>query len=56
MGNQEKIAVIGVENWGAGFHQIGDLKKAYEGVQAPVKILLSHDPTHWDEQVRKDFN
>jgi len=53
--NQEKIAVIGVENWGAGFHQIGDLKKANEGVDAPVKILLSHDPTHWDEQVRKDF-
>jgi len=53
--NQEKIAIIGVENWGAGFHQIGDLKKAYEGVDAPVKILLSHDPTHWDEQVRKDF-
>lgn len=53
--NQEKIAIIGVENWGAGFHQIGDLKKAYQGVDAPVKILLSHDPTHWDEQVRKDF-
>ena len=53
--NQEKIAIIGVENWGAGFHQIGDLKKAYGQVDAPVKILLSHDPTHWDEQVRKEF-
>ena len=53
--NGEKIAIIGVQNWGAGFHQIGDLKKAYEGVDAPVKILLSHDPTHWDEQVRKDY-
>lgn len=52
---EEKIAVIGVQNWGAGFHQIGDLKKAYEGVEAPVKILLSHDPTHWDEQVRKEY-
>jgi predicted MPP superfamily phosphohydrolase len=53
--NGEKIAIIGVQNWGAGFHQIGDLKKAYEGVDAPVKILLSHDPTHWDEQVKKEF-
>jgi len=53
--NEAKIALIGVQNWGAGFHQVGDLKKAYEGVDAPVKILLSHDPTHWDEQVRKDY-
>ena len=53
--NEEKIAIIGVENWGSGFHQIGDLSKAYQGVDAPVKILLSHDPTHWDEQVKKDF-
>lgn len=52
---EEKIAIIGVQNWGAGFHQIGDLKKAYQGVEAPVKILLSHDPTHWDEQVRKEY-
>lgn len=53
--NGEKIALIGVENWGAGFHQIGDLKKAYQGCDAPVKLLLSHDPTHWDEEVRKSF-
>jgi uncharacterized protein len=51
----QQIAVIGVQNWGAGFHQIGDLKKAYGGADAPVKILLSHDPTHWDEEVRKYF-
>jgi uncharacterized protein len=51
----EKIAVIGVQNWGSGFHQVGDLKKAYEGIDAPVQILLSHDPTHWDEEVRKNF-
>ena len=50
-----KIAVIGVENWGKGFHQIGDLKKAYEGCNAEVKLLLSHDPTHWDEEVKKSF-
>ncbi len=53
--NQDKIAVIGVENWGKGFHKIGDLAKAYAGCEAPFKILLSHDPSHWDEQVRKDY-
>ena len=53
--NTDKIALIGVQNWGKGFHQVGDLKKAYEGCKAEVKLLLSHDPTHWDEQVRKDY-
>ena len=51
----DKIAVIGIENWGKGFHQEGDMAKAYAGCDAPFKILLSHDPSHWDEQVRKDF-
>ncbi len=51
----DKIALIGVENWGAGFHQIGRLDLAYEGCDAPVKLLLSHDPTHWDEQVKKEY-
>ena len=49
----EKIGVIGVENWGAGrFSKYGDLEKAYQGAQElPYKILLSHDPTHWEAQV-----
>lgn len=51
----EKIGLIGVENWGKGFHQEGDLAKAYEGIDAPVKLLLSHDPTHFDEIVKKDY-
>jgi len=51
----EKIGLIGVENWGKGFHQEGDLAKAYEGIEAPVKLLLSHDPTHFDEVVKKDY-
>lgn len=51
----EKIGLIGVENWGKGFHQEGDLAKAYEGIDAPVKLLLSHDPTHFDEVVKKDY-
>lgn len=47
----EHVALIGVENWGkGGFHQYGDLKKAT--VKVPdnsFKILMSHDPSHWDE-------
>ena len=45
----DKIALVGVENWGKGFKQKGDLDKALKGVDnAAFKILLSHDPTHWD--------
>jgi predicted MPP superfamily phosphohydrolase len=51
----ERIGLIGVENWGKGFHQEGDLEKAAAGCEAPVKLLLSHDPTHFDEIVKKDF-
>jgi uncharacterized protein len=53
----DTLALIGVENWGAGrFSKYGDLAKAYAGAQeAEVKILLSHDPSHWDAQVRPEF-
>ncbi len=54
--NNEKIGLIGVENWGVGFHKVGDLSKAYEGCEAPVKLLLSHDPTHWDEEVTTTYH
>lgn len=51
--NGQKISLIGVQNWGRGFAQIGDLKKALRNVDKDAfKILLSHDPTHWEEQVR----
>jgi predicted MPP superfamily phosphohydrolase len=51
--NGQKISLIGVQNWGKGFIQIGDLDKALKGVPADAfKILLSHDPTHWEEKVR----
>ncbi|HLF33006.1 MAG TPA: metallophosphoesterase, partial [Cyclobacteriaceae bacterium] len=52
--NGDQIAVIGVENWGSGrFSKYGKIKDAYSGSEdAPVKILLSHDPSHWDAQVR----
>lgn len=54
----EKIALLGVENWSSikRFPRYGDLKRAYEGVaDIPFKILLSHDPTHWDAQVRPEY-
>lgn len=54
----EKIAILGIENWGAGrFSKYGKLDKAYAGTEeAAVKLLLSHDPSHWDAQVRKDYS
>ncbi|GGF14913.1 metallophosphoesterase [Hymenobacter cavernae] len=51
--NGEKIAIIGVQNWGTKFAKYGNLAKAHAtSGDAPFKILLSHDPTHWDAQVR----
>ena len=51
----EEIAIIGIENWSnkARFPKYGDMPKAYAGTEkAPFKILISHDPSHWDAQVR----
>ena len=51
---EEQLALIGVENWGAGkrFPRYGDIDKAIKGAEkVPVKILLSHDPSHWDRIV-----
>jgi predicted MPP superfamily phosphohydrolase len=49
----EKIILAGVENWGLGFGERGDLKKALTNVNpADFKVLLSHDPTHWDNEVK----
>ncbi len=48
------LALIGVENWGANprFPRKGDLVKATKGTEnANVKVLLSHDPSHWDKVV-----
>jgi len=54
----QKIALLGVENWGKGFNQAGDLGRAAAGIQKEdFKILMSHDPSHWEEKVKKDpFN
>jgi uncharacterized protein len=53
--NGDKIALLGVGNWGTKgrFPQYGRLDKASKGINdVPVKLLLSHDPSHWDAQVR----
>ncbi len=54
----EKLAIIGIENWGAGrFSKYGKLDEANAGTEeAAVKLLLSHDPSHWDAQVRPDYS
>lgn len=51
--NGERIAVLGVENWGArlGFPRYGNLAAAHRGTEeVPFKVLLSHDPSHWDAE------
>jgi len=56
--NGDKMALIGIENWSAKarFPKYGDMKKAYVGAEKyPFKILISHDPSHWDAQVRPDY-
>ncbi|PQJ68550.1 metallophosphoesterase [Polaribacter butkevichii] len=54
----QKIALVGVENWGKGFNQAGDLAKASANIKKEdFKILMSHDPSHWEYKVKKDpFN
>lgn len=54
----QKIALIGIENWGKGFNQAGDLDRASRGVKKEdFKILMSHDPSHWEYKVKHDdFN
>ncbi len=55
--NGEKIALIGVENWGeGGFKKAGDLDKAVSNVSNQTfKILMSHDPSHWKAKVKDDL-
>ena len=55
----DSIAVLGVENWGLGkrWPKYGKLTPAYKGIEdQPVKILLSHDPSHWDGQVKGQYS
>lgn len=56
--HQEKVAIIGVENYSASarFSKYGDLKKAYQDTdEASLKLLLSHDPSHWQYQVTPKY-
>ena len=52
----DKIALVGVENWGrGGFKKAGDLSKAVQAVaKDDFKILMSHDPSHWEDKVIAD--
>lgn len=57
--NGDKLALIGVQNLGFGpaALRMGNLAKAYRGTEDyPVKLLLSHDPTHWDAEVRPNYS
>lgn len=52
----DKIALVGVENWGYSeqnwFPTRGDYEASVKGMEeVPFKILLSHDPTHWDHHI-----
>lgn len=56
-GGQE-IALIGIENWSAKarFPKHGKMWEAYPGAEKyPFKILMSHDPSHWDAEVRPKY-
>lgn len=57
--NNEKIGLLGVENWSAksNFPKHGKLDQAYAGTaELPFKILMSHDPSHWDAQIRPQYS
>lgn len=54
----DTIALLGIENWSskARFPKHGRMDLAYAGTQQyPFKILMSHDPSHWDAQVRPQY-
>lgn len=50
----EQFSLLGVENWGRPpFPQFGDIEKAKQGTEnSKFTILLSHDPSHWEEEIR----
>lgn len=54
----DKIVLLGIENWSAKarFPKYGRLDEAYAGTESfPFKILMSHDPSHWDAEVRPKY-
>ena len=54
--NGQRLALVGVENWGKGpFKKAGDLEKAASQIQSDdFKILMTHDPSHWEARVLRD--
>lgn len=58
--NSVDFALIGSENWSVRhrFTKYGDLQKSMTGIEKaglPLKILMSHDPSHWDARIRPDY-
>lgn len=56
--NGDAIALLGIENWGAkaNFPKYGKMELAYPGTEKyPFKILMSHDPSHWDAEIRPKY-
>ncbi|HHZ65352.1 MAG TPA: metallophosphoesterase [Flavobacteriales bacterium] len=56
--NGEKLALIGIENWSSkmNFPKYGQLAKAHaEAADVPCKILMSHDPSHWEAETTEQF-
>lgn len=56
--NGDAIALLGIENWSAkgNFPKYGKMDLAYTGAEKyPFKILMSHDPSHWDAEVRPKY-
>jgi len=55
--DHEEIAILGIENWGVGrFAKYGRMDLAVKNTEdVPVKLLLSHDPSHWRAQVLGEY-
>lgn len=56
--NGQKIALLGIENWGGNMHftKYGRMDDTYRGTEGyDFKILLSHDPSHWNKQVKGNY-
>ena len=55
--NNQELAIVGVENWGRKFGERGDLNLASKGLtKEDFKIVMSHDPSHWDDKIQHDEN
>ena len=55
--NNQELTIVGVENWGRKFGERGDLNLASQGLSKDdFKIVLSHDPSHWDEVIQHHEN